>query len=108
MSKPTKRRFTSLAAIRLHAAADQSNPFAAKRMAMYLHKHPKEATDVAEESLRLVNSRTASINRIGGEWLKPEAEAKLIALRDSLRVAAKPKHGGRRIKASQRRMKEAA
>jgi hypothetical protein len=85
MAKPkyTRRaRGTKMDAIRLHAEANKSDPFASRRMAMTLAKHPGEIRDVAEESKRIIDARIAAVKRAYADWIKtPEG----VAMREFLR-----------------------
>lgn len=81
MATKFKTRVSKIDALRLHAEADKSDPFAAKRMAMTLTCDPRTISDVADEAQRLTNSRLASIKRIGAEWLKPDAWRALLLMR---------------------------
>ena len=85
--KKNTRRFTAAAAIALHTEANKSDPFAARRMALVLSKHPREAKHVAEEAQRLVGYRTERAKRNGcADWCDPVTEAKLSLLKTALTV----------------------
>ncbi|MGX9389609.1 hypothetical protein ACWX0O_01665 [Nitrobacteraceae bacterium UC4449_H16] len=67
MSKPTNksaRRYSREDAIRLHADAHKSDPFAAKRIAMTL-RGQKDNDHVGKESAMIVNMRKHSGNVFG-------------------------------------------
>lgn len=84
----TKRRFNRLEAISLHAAANKSDPFAAKRIAMTIARDGyKEQQAIGEDSQRLISSCIISVRKAFLEW---KAEQKQT-LGDILAAALKPK-----------------
>lgn len=93
MAKKTNRRRATVAyAIGVHALANNSDPFAAKNMANNLRRHPKEATDVAEEGERLFKVKAARIQRRGvADWLSDEQIVALHTLRENMIDAHKRK-----------------
>jgi hypothetical protein len=95
MAKKHTRRVSLFDAIALHAEANKSDPFAAKRMAMTLRNRNDKPKEVHAEATRLIASRAASIHRNGAEWLKPEQEDALATLKLGLIADRKPKRGKR-------------
>jgi cellulase/cellobiase CelA1 len=86
MAKKHTRRVSLFAAIDLHAEANKSDPFAAKRMAMTLRNRNDKPKEVAEEAQRLLNNRTARIKRYGSaDWLSVEQVIALNDLRADMR-----------------------
>lgn len=91
MAKKHTRRVSLFDAIALHAEANKSDPFAAKRMAMTLRNRNDKPKEVHAEATRLIDSRHASIKRKGAEWLKPSQEDALVTLKLGLIADRKPK-----------------
>jgi hypothetical protein len=90
MAKKHTRRVSLFDAIALHAEANKSDPFAAKRMAMTLRNRNDKPKEVAEEAKRLLDNRQARIKRHGGaDWLSVEAHGALCSLRNGLTDALK-------------------
>lgn len=81
-SKST-RRFSRYDAIALHAEANKSDPFAAKRIAMTIARDGyKEQQAIGEESQRLIEARAVATRKAYREWVKtPEG----IAMSEFLR-----------------------
>lgn len=57
MKKRTQRSYSIDAAARLHAEANRTDPFAGRRMLMYLQRGIDSANEVAAEALRKINAR---------------------------------------------------
>ncbi|KJC51069.1 hypothetical protein UP09_03210 [Bradyrhizobium sp. LTSP885] len=73
--KKHNRRVSTLDAIRLHAEANKSDPFAARRMEMTLRKRHDNPKDVADEAQRILDTRAAAIRKAFAEWIKtPEGK----------------------------------
>lgn len=72
MAKPKYNRragVTRMDALRLHAEANKSDPFAAKRMAMTLARDGyKEIKEVAAESKRILDARDAATAKAFAAW----------------------------------------
>lgn len=89
MAKPknTRRRHYSVAAaIALHAEANKSDPFAAKRMGMTLARHPRETKHVGEEAVRLNDARTSRIKRRSvADWVSREQAVALNGMYADMR-----------------------
>jgi hypothetical protein len=81
MAKKHTRRVSLFDAIALHAEANKSDPFAAKRIAMTFRNRNDKPKEVHAEATRLIDSRHASIKRNGAEWIKPEQEDALMTLK---------------------------
>ncbi|KRR22143.1 hypothetical protein [Bradyrhizobium retamae] len=89
MAKPKNNRrshFSRSAAIALHAEANKSDPFAAKRIAMTIARDGhKEAQETAKESKRLLDAGNARLaRRTVADWLSNEQVLALVNLRDGL------------------------
>jgi hypothetical protein len=89
MAKKFTRRYSTAAAIALHAEANKSDPFASRRIAMQIARGGfKEAHEVGKESQRILDARDVAIKKAYAEWLKSEQRAAIVGRQHPLAVAA--------------------
>lgn len=95
MAKPKTNRVnvSRMGALALHAEANKSDPFAAKRMAMTFNRDGyREIKEVHAESKRLIEAGTNRRERYGSaDWLSVDQIIALNELRSELCAAQKPK-----------------
>jgi hypothetical protein len=90
MAKKHTRRVSLFDAIALHAEANKSDPFAAKRMAMTLRNRNDKPKEVHAEATRLIENRQARIKRYGSaDWISVDQVIALNDLRSGLMSALK-------------------
>jgi hypothetical protein len=89
--KPTRnRRVSVIGAISVHAEANKSDPFAAKRAALHLARHPGEKVHMAEQAERLSAAQASRQKRNGcADWLSEDQALALASLRNGLADALK-------------------
>lgn len=91
MAKPKYNRrsnVTRMDALRLHAEANKSDPFAAKRMAMtFARDGYKEVKEVHAESKRILDARDAAVKKAFAAW-KALQEPTIGVVSDYYKVAA--------------------
>jgi hypothetical protein len=85
MAKKHTRRVSLFDAIALHAEANKSDPFAAKRMAVTLRNRNDKPKEVHAEATRLIDNRTARIKRKrAADWVSQEQVMALGGLLDDM------------------------
>jgi predicted DNA binding CopG/RHH family protein len=89
MAKKFTRRVSLFDAIALHAEANKSDPFAAKRMAMTLRNRNDKPKEVAAEAQRIIDARAASVKKSFAEWLKSEQRVTMMLATGNTRAAIK-------------------
>jgi hypothetical protein len=90
MAKKHTRRVSLFDAIALHAEANKSDPFAAKRMAMTLRNRNDKPKEVHAEATRLIAANAKRIERTGAaDWVSDAQHYALSTLRNGLVVALK-------------------
>ena len=81
MAKKNTRRYSKLDAIRLHAAANKSDPFASRRIAMQIARDGfKEAQDIAADSKRILDARDAAVRKAFEALKKTKQPGEVLAL----------------------------
>jgi hypothetical protein len=72
-------RVTRMDALRLHAEANKSDPFAAKRMAMTFKRDGfKEVKEVHAESQRIIAARDQAVRKAFNAWKMSEQRAAML------------------------------
>lgn len=81
MATKSKRRanYSRMQAIALHAEANKSDPFAAKRIAMTIARDGyKEAQEIATESKRILDARDAAVRKAFAAWKALQADLGVV------------------------------
>ena len=81
MAKKNTRRYSKLDAIRLHAEAHKSDPFASRRIALTVARDGyKEAQAVAGDAKRLLDARDAATRKAFEALKKTKQPGEVLAL----------------------------
>lgn len=85
--KKNTRRYSTLDAIRLHAAAHKSDPFASRRIALTITRDGyKEAQAVAADAKRILDARDAATRKAFIAWKSSQCAGDDITA--NMRIAA--------------------